>query len=344
MNAGCNPVLVTHSRGGITESFHRGVVCVVDAKGQVLYQTGDIKQVCYPRSALKYFQHIPLITSGAFARFGFSLKDLALMCGSHNGESIHVAGARHILEKAGLSEDLLGCGAQAPTLKQDYIQLLKEGKEPMQVHNNCSGKHSGFLAWCAHNGASTSDYLSPEHPLHKEIRRITALFHEMDESDLVTGLDGCSAPIFAMPVYNQAIAYKNLLHPEKFGDPELTLACRMILEAVAAYPEMVAGHKRYCTDLMRVTRGRIIGKTGADGIYSLAIPEKGWGICIKVDDGRMGPQYNVAQQLLQSLGLISASEAEALKQWLVNENRNYAGNVTGQTVTTSVLEHIVLAK
>jgi L-asparaginase II len=337
-----NPVLVNHTRGGIVESFHRGVVCVVNHEGNIVASAGDVQQVCYPRSALKLFQHIPLITSGAFDHFGFSLKELALMCGSHNGENIHVETARGILTKIGMGEDSLGCGAQQPTHKKDFVALIKANQEPGAIHNNCSGKHSGFLAWCKFHNTSTEDYLSAEHPLHKEIKRITALFHEMDESELATGLDGCSAPIFAMPVVNQAIAYKNLLFPEKFGYDNLTRACALIREAVITYPEMVAGTKRYCTDLMRVAKGKVIGKTGADGVYSMAIPHNGLGICIKIDDGRMGPQYNVAQQVLEMLDILSGEEKMELKSYLINENKNFAGNLTGQTKTTDTLHTLTL--
>lgn len=340
MSSETNPILVNHTRGGIVESFHRGVVCVVDKEGNITSSLGDIQQVCYPRSALKLFQHIPLITSGAFDHFGFTLKELALMCGSHNGEAMHVETARSILAKIGMGEEHLGCGAQQPTHKKDFVALIKAHQEPGAIHNNCSGKHSGFLAWCKFHNASTEDYLSVEHPLHREIKRFTALFHEMDEKDLVTGLDGCSAPIFAMPVLNQAIAYKNLLFPEKFFDDNITRACALIREAVTTYPEMVAGTKRYCTDLMNVSKGKVIGKTGADGVYSMAIPQKGLGICIKIDDGRMGPQYNVAQQILETLGIFSDEEKNELKTYLVNENKNFAGNTTGQTLVASSLQHL----
>lgn len=332
-----NPVLVVHTRGGITESFHRGVVCVVNGAGEVIKSAGDVTQICYPRSALKYFQHIPLITSGAFDHYGFTLKELALMCGSHNGEAMHVDTARGILAKIGLGEEYLGCGAQPPTHKKDAHALILAGKEPGAIHNNCSGKHSGFLAWCTYHQQPLDSYLSASHPLHLEIRRITALFHEISEEELITGLDGCSAPIFAMPVVNQAIAYKNLLHPEKFRDEKITRACALIREALQAHPEMVAGTRRYCTDLMAVTKGRVIGKTGADGVYSMAIPDKGWGICIKIDDGRMGPQYHVAQAVLEHFGLLSSEEALTLHPYLVTENKNYAGNITGTSFPVDFL-------
>lgn len=330
-NSQSNPVLVNHFRGGVVESFHRGVISVVDESGKERFSLGNTRQVCYPRSALKYFQHIPLLLSGAFDHFEFEPKHLALMCGSHNGEEIHTQTAAEILKKIGCVQDNLGCGAQPPTHKNDYLRLIRANEDPCALHNNCSGKHSGFLAWCKFHNQPLETYLQPEHSLHKEIKRISAIFHEIAESELVTGVDGCSAPIFGMPVYNQAVSYKNLTSPKHLGIEGIEKATERILSAIAENPIMIAGTKRYCTDLVAVTKGRIIGKTGADGIYSIAVPERKWGITIKIDDGRMGPQYNVAQALLIALGLLSEEEADQLKGYLVNDNRNYAGNMTGTT-------------
>ncbi len=151
----CNPIIVEVRRGDVLESFHRGVICVVDENGNVLYSEGNIGQVCFPRSALKFFQHIPLLLSGAFEYFGFTMEELAIMCGSHNGEPEHVSLVESIFKKIGLNPNLLQCGAQPPTLKKDVNRLVLEGKEPSALHNNCSGKHAGFLAWCIFNKVST---------------------------------------------------------------------------------------------------------------------------------------------------------------------------------------------
>ncbi len=326
-----NPILVENTRGGVVESFHRGSICVVDKQGKIVFSLGNISQISFPRSALKFFQHIPLLISGAFDKFGFTEEELALMCGSHNGELMHIEQVKKMLATLDFSGDNLQCGAQQPTHKKDFIRLIKANEEPTSLHNNCSGKHSGFLAYCKFNNLSTTDYLNPEHLLHQEIKRITSLFYELPEEELVLGVDGCSAPIFGMPLYNQAIAYKNLICPEKFNNPEITKACNRIVKAVTTYPMMVAGTKRYCTDLMSVTKGRIVGKTGADGVYSLAIPEKEWGIAIKIDDGKMGPQYQVAHQLLKELELLSTYEIEQLEKYGNTSIINFAGNEVGDT-------------
>lgn len=325
-----NPILVESTRGNIRESFHRGVVCIVDSENKVLYSAGDVQQVCYPRSALKFFQQIPLLTSGAVEQFGFTNKEIAIMCGSHNGEEAHVETARGILAKIGLTEDALLCGAQMPTLREDQAVLIKNDIQPMKIHNNCSGKHAGFLAYCVFKGWPTENYIEPSHPLHQEILDIISLFHQYPKEKINTGVDGCSAPIFSFPVYNQAVAYRYLMNPHDLG-AEIAKACELMVNSIVEYPEMIAGSKRYCTDLMKHSKGNLIGKTGADGIYSIGVKEPNLGICIKIDDGKMGPQYNVAQAVLEQLGLLDADSIQALHCYLEFENKNFGGICTGET-------------
>ena len=324
-----NPILVENIRGEVVESFHRGSFCVVDEHGKVIWSVGDIEQVSFPRSALKYFQHIPFLLSGGFDAMGFTERELAIMCASHNGEDMHLEVVNDVLQKISLNADHLKCGPQQPTLKKDYVALIKANHEPSCMHNNCSGKHAGFLAHCVNSQLSIDDYLSPNHPLHTAIKEITALFYEMDASELALGVDGCSAPIFGMPLRNQALAYKNLVAPMPWKNDALTQICHLIVEAVTKYPELVAGTKRYCTDLMKVTQGRIVGKTGADGVYCLSIPHKKWGIAIKIDDGKMGPQYQVAQEILLKLDLLTNDEAKQLESHWHCDNKNFAGNHVG---------------
>ena len=331
-----NPILVENIRGEVVESFHRGSFCVVDQHGEVLWSEGDIQQVSFPRSALKYFQHIPFLLSGGFDALGFTDKELAIMCASHNGEDIHLEAVNAVLHRISLKSDNLKCGPQQPTLKKDFVALIKNDKEPSCMHNNCSGKHAGFLAHCVYNKLSLEDYLSPNHLLHVAIKQITALFYEMNESELAVGVDGCSAPIFGMPLRNQALAYKNLVAPMPWKDQRMEQICERIVQAVAEYPQLVAGSKRYCTDLMKVTKGKIIGKTGADGVYCLTVPHKKWGIAIKIDDGKMGPQYQVAQEILLKLNLLTDEEAKELEGHWHCDNTNFAGNYVGYSAAVSL--------
>lgn len=329
-----NPILVEVIRGEVVESFHRGVICIVDENGEVVYSVGDIHQMAYARSAMKYFQHIPLITSGAFDKLKLTTKDLAIMCGSHNGEPMHEELVNKLLIQFGLAESDLQCGAQPPTLKKDLYTLVKADKNPTQLHNNCSGKHAGFLAYCIGKHVDTKTYLSSEHPLQKAIKSVVSQFYEVPENELQLGVDGCSAPVYGMEVYNQALAYKNLI--SNHFNSETQNACKLIVEAVTTYPELVAGSQRYCTDLMKVTNGRIIGKTGADGIYCLSIPEKNWGIAIKIDDGKMGPQYQVAHEVLKKFNLLSTVEIDQLRSYCEFDITNFAGNKVGKSRVVNV--------
>lgn len=328
-NQKINPVLVVNVRGDIVESFHRGSFCVVNEEGNVIWEQGDIQQVSFPRSALKYFQHLPFLMSGGFDNLGFTDRELAIMCASHNGEKMHLEVVEYVLNQISLNGDALKCGAQQPTLKKDYIHLIQNHQEPTCMHNNCSGKHSGFLAHCVHEGLSVEDYLNANHPLHLAIKSFISLFYEIHESKLHLGVDGCSAPIFGMPLYNQALAYKNLVSPMPWKDIKLSTACDRIVKAVTDFPNLVGGTNRYCSDLMRITKGRILGKTGADGIYCLSIPKKNWGIAIKIDDGKMGPQYQVAHEILLRLNLLSTEESELLSKHGRFDNKNFAGKVVG---------------
>ncbi|TNE81366.1 MAG: asparaginase [Bacteroidetes bacterium] len=324
----CNPILVEVLRGDVLESFHRGVVCIVDQDEKLRYSAGDIEQVCYPRSALKFFQQIPLLTSGAADALGLSEEEIAITCGSHNGEDMHVKAVDSILRKAGLDRSALKCGAQYPTHRKTANALLVAGQKPEAIHNNCSGKHAGFLAYCVFRGWDTVDYINPQHPLQLEIRKLVSAFHKYPEAKLHTALDGCSAPIFSIPVYNQALGYMYLAKFAK-EDSELGKACKRLIDAAGAYPMMIAGTGRYCSDLMAQSGSRIIGKTGAEGIYSLAFTEEVMGACIKVDDGKMLPQYNVAQKLVRQSGILSEAQLTPLDAYEESAITNFNKFETG---------------
>lgn len=242
-----------------------------------------------PSFSVKIFSADSFLLSGGFDHLGFGPKELAIMCASHNGEDMHLTVVNDVLSKVKLNKDSLQCGAQQPTRKSDYIRLIKNDLGPSCIHNNCSGKHAGFLAYCVQQDYSIIDYLNLQHPLHQAIKAVTAQFCEMNSDDLSVGVDGCSAPIFGMPLYNQALAYKNLIAPMPWKNEAMDSACKRIVHAVTNYPELIAGTKRYCTDLMRVTNGRIVGKTGADGVYCLSIPEKTGVLLSKLTMGKWAP-------------------------------------------------------
>ncbi len=323
-----NPILVEVYRADVLESFHRGTVCVVDENNRVIFSKGDVNQICYPRSAMKFIQVLPLLVLGGIEKFGFTLEEIAVMCGSHNAEQEHLRVVESILSKIGLSKNELFCGPQYPSSKRDAEQLIKDNKKPEHIHNNCSGKHAGMLALCRLLNVPTTDYINPEHPIQQLILEYVEKLYEYPRQKMTTALDGCSAPIYAMPVINQAIAFKNLVHNNY--EPKLAQACKTVIEAVSKYPFMVAGSKRYCTDLMQICAPQIIGKTGAEGIFCISLPEQKIGVCIKIDDGKMLPQYNVAQAFVEATGLFDQETLKPLHHYLQSDLTNFNKFTVGE--------------
>lgn len=338
-----HPILVEVYRDSVLESFHRGVICVVDEHNNIVYSAGDVNQICYPRSAMKLLQVIPLLEHGGMEKFGFTLEEIAVMCGSHNAEPEHVSVVESILAKIGLNKEALHCGPQYPSSKKDANALIKADIKPHHIHNNCSGKHAGMLAMCVLMGWPIQDYINPNHPLQQAIKNTCSLLYEYPESEMITALDGCSAPIFSVPVINQAIGYKNLVHPKHL--PKATqLACETIVKAVSAYPFMVAGTKRYCTDMMQITAPLIIGKTGAEGIFCMSFTQQKWGVCIKIDDGKMLPQYNIAQAIVEAANLFSPEQLSPLQSYLSAPITNFNKLTTGKIdVNQNVLTGLKLS-
>lgn len=327
-----NPVLVEVYRGNTVESFHRGVVCVVNNTGEIVFSRGDVHQVCYPRSAMKLLQVIPFIVDGGMQRFGITLEEIAVMCGSHNAEAEHLRVVHSILQKIGLDQNALNCGPQYPSSKRDANALIKADQKPHHIHNNCSGKHAGMLATCMLNEWPIEDYINPQHPLQQRILDICSLMYEYPKGKMEIALDGCSAPIFSVPVYNQAVGFKNLV-ANKHLDESIQNACKIIVEAVSTYPFMVAGTGRYCTDMMKITAPKIIGKTGAEGIFCMTFTEQQLGVCIKIDDGKMLPQYNVAQALVEASGLFTKEQLSPLHKYAEDELKNFNKLITGTIKT-----------
>lgn len=328
-----NPVLVEVWRGDTLESQHRGSLCVIGSKGEILFSLGDVHAPTFPRSAMKFLQHLPLIESGACEKYNITDRELAVMCGSHNAESHHIAVVHNILRKADLLPEQLACGAHYPMRESDSIAMHRNDEKPIDIHNNCSGKHAGFLLLCVHMGWDTKNYLHPDHPSQQWIKRVCAEMYEYDIDKMSYAVDGCSAPNYPVPVYHQALAYKNLSDAARFGSARET-ACRRIIEAVQKHAFMVAGTGRYCTEMMEHYGHEIVGKVGAEGVYCMSFHKKKIGVCIKIDDGKMLPQYNVAQSLIEACGLFDAAALEPMHRYVEVTQKNWKGIETGVIRTT----------
>jgi L-asparaginase II len=279
-----NPVLVEVTRGDLVESRHRGMVVAVDGDGKVVFSAGDIKAAVFPRSACKAMQGLPLVESGAADAYGFGNRELALACSSHSGEPEHAALAGAMLAAAGVDESVLECGAHWSFEQPVLIGQARDLERPTVLHNNCSGKHAGFVCAACHTGTSLKGYVGYEHPVQAELRGVMESLMGAALARDNCGVDGCSIPTYAAPLEGLAHGFAKMATGTSLA-PERAKASRRLMTACMAEPFYVAGTKRFCTRLMQVAPGRIFAKTGAEGVFCAAIPEQGIAIALKCEDG-----------------------------------------------------------
>lgn len=285
-----NPVLVELLRGDVLESRHRGALAVVDADGGIVHALGDIERPVFPRSAVKALQALPLVASGAADRLGLTDEELALACASHRGEPAHVRTASAMLAKAGLDAAALECGAHWPGNEAASRALAAAGGAPSALHNNCSGKHAGFLCVGCLMAAGRDvrgfvrGYVQAEHPVMREVSAAIEAATGCRLADAPRGTDGCSIPTFGIPLRRLAHGFARFGSGVGLGD-EHARAARRLRAAVASAPFFVAGSGRFDTRVMERLRERVFCKVGAEGVYCAALPERGLGVAIKIDDG-----------------------------------------------------------
>ncbi len=320
-----NPILVISTRAELTESFYRGAYCVVNEQNEIIDRAGNIFNPIFPRSALKFFQALPLLAADGKKYFNFTDEEIAVMCASHNAEERHIEVIQSIMEKARLNERMLQCGFHPPYREKDSRNFFAEHKIPSPLYNNCSGKHVGFLAYCKLKGYSTENYLDLNHPLQQEIKQCIAQFAETHPNQLPVGIDGCSAPNFALTLYQLAVAFKNLSTPERI-DSRWTEAAMQVIHSIKAHPMMIAGTERFCTELSEALGNHVIGKTGAEGVYGITFLQKKLGAAIKTDDGKMGPQYFIAYDLVKKH---TGNSHPSLQKYEKAPIINWSGKITG---------------
>jgi len=279
-----NPVLIEVTRGPLVESFHTGSLVVVTPDGTSVASLGDVTRPVFPRSAIKALQCLPLIETGAADQYGFGKPEIALACASHTGTPRHAELAAKMLAEVGLSEPALGCGAHMPLGSSAQKALIRSGREPSQLHNNCSGKHAGMLATAKHLGEPLDGYWFPDRPVQKRVHATLSELTGLPLGRNVMGFDGCSLPNWAMPLTSLARLFARLVTSNGMG-PDRRRAVARILESCWAEPELVAGPGRADTVVMRKLPGRIFMKTGAEGVYAGGFPELGLGFALKIDDG-----------------------------------------------------------
>lgn len=271
-----NPIIAEVTRGDMVESRHRGFFAIVDASGKIIASAGDVATPIFPRSAIKAFQALPLLESGGAERFGLNEEEVALCCASHSGEPEHVRVARSILAKAGVDEACYECGAHMPSNKEATYELVRHGEKPLQVHNNCSGKHAGMLALAKQLGAPLEGYVKFEHPVQQAVADCLSRYTGENVKNAPRGIDGCSVPTWALPLHSVALAFARLGQ----GDEH----CQRVIESAAAHPFLIAGSGRFDTKIMTAVP-RLFIKGGAEGVSCGAIPHAGFGFALKCDDG-----------------------------------------------------------
>lgn len=315
-----NPVLVEVTRGPLVESVHRGAVAVSDSRGRLRLAVGDVERPVFPRSALKPVQAVPLIESGAADASALSAEEVALACASHSGEPQHTTPIAAWQSRIGCSVGDLACGPHRPIHEPTATAMIAKGERWTPLHNNCSGKHTGFMTLARGLGAPVKGYETLEHPVQ---RAVAATLKEMAgvSGELPWGIDGCTVPNFALPLAALARAMAAFADPCALP-PGRAQATARILAAMTAYPELVAGTGRPCTLLMRQAPG-IAVKTGAEGVYVAILPALGLGIALKIDDGAGRASETLMAALLIALGALKdEGSAHGLARAAVLNTRN----------------------
>ncbi|MEZ5935946.1 MAG: asparaginase [Alphaproteobacteria bacterium] len=321
-----DPLAVLVYRGETVESRHAVSFAIADAAGKILDAGGEIDRPVFPRSAIKMLQAIPLVETGAADRFGLSPEELALACASHGGEPRHVEAVAAWLERLGLSADDLECGAHPPSHAPSARALAGSGRAPTGLHNNCSGKHAGMLTLARHLGVATGGYIRPDHPVQQVIDAALEALTGVSPWP-APAIDGCGVPTYAVPLGNLVAAMARFASPGGLP-PSRAAACRRLAKPMMQHPYMVAGDGRACTLIMQALPGVLV-KTGAEGVYAAALPERGLGLALKVEDGASRASSVALIALLDRLGALDDSARQHLHPIARPLLKNHAGTTVG---------------
>jgi L-asparaginase II len=334
-------------RGEIVESRHNGALALADAQGELHAWIGDPNAVTFMRSSAKPFQALPVIESGALTHFAFSLKQIAVACASHVGTDDHVETIKAMQQLAGINEGDLQCGTHPVPDSNTARQLIIEGRQPTPNRHNCSGKHTAMLAMARHLGEAIENYLDPEHVVQRRILTTLAEMCDLDEAQIKLGVDGCSAPNFALPLVAAATGLARLAAP--MGLPQARAdACRTVFKAMTTHPEMVSGEGRFDTKLMQATSGKILSKAGAEGYHAIALKpgvlgpgSPAMGLAMKSADGNKRAIPPVILAVLEELGALDADVMAELAEFAAQPMINHSGIRVGEGRTCFRLEQVV---
>jgi L-asparaginase II len=323
------PLTVEVTRGNMVESRHAVHAAIIDADGTVLQAWGDTARHVYPRSAIKPLQALPLLESGAAEAFQLSNKEVALACASHLSEAMHTETVTSWLARIGCDADDLECGGHLPRHEGTMKDLLGAGAPITAIHNNCSGKHAGFLSTAKHLGEPTAGYIGADHPVQQRLSAILTELGGFDLSNTERGFDGCGIPVLGMPLDALARAMARMAAPDTLSQPRRAAAERIFI-SMTTHPEMVRGTDGFDTQLMRAGRGRFATKTGAEGVHIAIIPELRAGIALKVEDGNNRASGIALAALLDHLNLLDDTARAELRDVTTTPLSNVAGTSVGE--------------
>ncbi|MBB6253552.1 asparaginase [Nitrospirillum iridis] len=329
------PILVEVTRGAMVESRHRGRVVVVDAAARVVAHWGDMDGLVYPRSSNKALQAIPLIESGAADAYAVTDEELALACASHQGEAMHTERVAAWLGRLGLSAGDLECGAHLPTHEPTAASLLAAGRTPTALHNNCSGKHTGFLAVAKHKGEKLAGYVRYQHPVQQRILGVIEQVTGQDLSRAPWGVDGCSIPTIGLPLGALALGMARLADPDGLPDRRAEAVMRL-RRAWAAHPELVGGTGNFDTEVMRAANSAVLLKSGAEGVCCAVLPEHGLGIALKIEDGAPRAAGPAMAAVLKRLGVLPDTVWDGVAHLAVAPVTSRRGDTVGEIRPTAV--------
>jgi L-asparaginase II len=343
-----NPVLVEVLRGAAVESAHTGALAIVDADGRVVTALGDVERPIFPRSAVKLLQALPLVESGAADTFALTDAELAIACASHNGEPAHVATSAGMLAKAGLDVHALECGTHWPTREPILRGMIERGETASPLHNNCSGKHAGFVCvacqLAAAQGADPAEfargYIRPDHPAMREVTAALGAATDTDLARAPTGTDGCSIPTFGIPLRALALGFARAGTGIGLA-PSRAAAAHRLRQAIARQPFFVAGSNRFDTRVMEAFGERVCCKVGAEGVFCAALPELGLGVALKIDDGAVRGAEAVMAAVLETLLAVDEQQAQLLAGYSRLQLRNWEGVHVGSLRGTQELYRAV---
>ncbi len=322
-------LFVEVTRNGTVESRHFGAAVVCDYRGNVLESWGDVERLIFPRSALKPLLAIELVESGACDHYALSDAELAMACASHQGEPMHQELVKAWLDRLGLTQDHLACGAVLPDDVQSAHRLLDSGQRGCRVHHNCSGKHAGFLTTALHLEMPVQDFHLVDHPLQQLSLDSLSDLTGVNLRQYPMGIDGCGLPAPTMPLVNLARAVARFAKPSDLPDDRSEAVFRL-QQAIIREPLYAAGHGTMVSELNQATKGAVLAKTGAEGVLTAALPGQGMGIALKISDGSARARSVTLLAILDHLGILTDAEKNQLQAHITPQIENSRGLVVGE--------------